>query len=228
MKNFLLTGIASLTFFSSLAQSQQTLSSSISHGQGSLEDNTRNFNNSNTRGSKQRAAASYSWNPFTSSMNAFNSLVSNSKQLQYNDELNVVTFVHRKSPDYTLTIPPTPGYESNVMVSMVSSNWGASWDSTCIWRNDTIRALYPQGGVYNPPGNTQLSNAYIVGTGLASTTGWIGNWFASKALGTSNYNNIPSSVLNAQQFISNAPPYGPMNKVDFARYGLNIPDNGVV
>jgi hypothetical protein len=172
------------------------------------------------------------WNPISGSMNVYGVLVSSSKPLQYNNELGAVSFIHRKSPTYQPNPYPTPlGAETGAIVGMVTTNWGASWDSTCIWNDNNNWARYPQGGISNPVmTNTALSNAYIVATGpitQANTSlGWTGNYFASKSLST--FDNVASTTPNAQQFIPNQAPYGPVGRVDFARINFSATDDGKV
>ncbi|HRD40819.1 MAG TPA: hypothetical protein PLC65_19475, partial [Bacteroidia bacterium] len=98
---------------------------------------------------------------FTGSMNAFGVLVSESKPLNYYPALNAVTFIHRKSLTYT----PTSNGNSGSIVGMYTTNNGTTWDSTCIWASGSDLARYPQGGLYNPLGNTNVNNAYMLGMG---------------------------------------------------------------
>ncbi len=174
------------------------------------------------------------WKTISGSMNIYGVLVENSKPLQYNEDLNAVSFVHRKSAYYQpLPVPTTTTAESGVLVGMVSQNWGATWDSTCIWNNDTYWARYPQGGIYNPMSpttNTLIDNAYIVAMGpvtqAQTALGWVGNAFASKQLNAANNTNTPSSVLNAQQYLPSLAPALGLGKTDFARLDFQSLDNG--
>jgi hypothetical protein len=174
------------------------------------------------------SSAAIQWNAISGSMNIFGVLYSNQRALQYNDELKTVTFVHRKSNTYSPSpFPsPDPGATSGAIVTQVSTNWGATWDSTCIWNNNANWARYPQGGVYNPPGNTNPTNAYIVGTGpVTDGANWVGNFFASKKLDV--FDNVASAVPNAQQYISNTAPSS-VGKVDYAYLDFTATDDGVV
>lgn len=169
------------------------------------------------------------WNSFTGSMNVNGVLVSSSAPLNYNEDLNAVSFVHRKSNSYQVS--PTPssvGAASGAMVAMISQNWGSSWDSTCIYSNDTYWGRYPQGAIYNPSGNTCIENAYIVGVGPVTPNagGWVGNFYASKQLGTANYNNMASATPSAVQVMLGANSGN--NKVNFARYDFSVTDDGKV
>src|SRR6218665_264768 len=172
------------------------------------------------------------WSKFTGSMNIYGMLVSNSRPLQYHDNLNVVTFVHRKSNSYQASpTPATTGAATGVLVCQVSSNLGATWDSTAVWNDNSNGARYPQGAVLNPPGNTALANASIVVaapiTQANTNLGWTGSAFSVKQLGAGNYNNV-SPVAN-QTFVANTSPYGILGyKVDFPRLDMASCDNGVV
>ncbi|MDP3556219.1 MAG: T9SS type A sorting domain-containing protein [Bacteroidota bacterium] len=166
---------------------------------------------------------------FSSSANIYGVLTNASKPLHYNDNLNAVSFIQRKSASYV----GSPNNNTGVIVAMISADWGANWDSTCIYSDATNFGRYPQGAIYNPPGNTNLANAYAVGSGPCTDGGsWTGNWFASKQLGVPSstvYNNAASVVPNAQQFFSSAGPFGPnVFSNDFAQYGFNSSDDGKV
>lgn len=169
------------------------------------------------------------WNPFTGSMNAYGVIVSSSKPLQYNEDLCAVSFIHRKSNTYSMSPQQTvAGAVSGGIVAMISKNAGATWDSTLLWNNSTQWARYPQGAIYNPPGNSNIDSAFIVATGPVTSNSsiWTGNFFASKKLGSVNYNNMASTVPGAQQFIPNAGAFGGLGKVDFARYEMQATDDG--
>jgi hypothetical protein len=181
---------------------------------------------------KQTSANSsaVTWNAISSSMNVYGTLESSSKPLQYNDELKLVSFIHRKSPTYQPNPYPAPlGAETGAIVGMVNYNWSNTWDSTCIWNDNTNWARYPQGGIYNPPGNTSYTNAYIVATGplVQASNAWSGNFLASKKLDV--FDNVASTVPNAQQFNSSfGPSYGATGKVDFAYHDFTSTDDGLV
>lgn len=169
------------------------------------------------------------WNNFTSSMNIYGASNSYVKPLQWNDELNAVTFMHRKSPYYISNPVASPQAENGTIVAMISTDCGQHWDSTALWVNNSFWARYPSGSIYNPASNTSIGNAYIVGAGptTGASTGWIGNWYASKQLGTSNYNNTPSTATNAQQIAVTAGPFLPnVGRHDFAAYGFTATDDG--
>jgi hypothetical protein len=170
------------------------------------------------------------WKTVSGSMNVYGVVVENSKPLQYNEDLNAVSFVHRKSIYYQpAAVLSSTTAESGVLVAMISQNWGNSWDSTCIWADNNNWARYPQGGIYNPLGGNDINSAYIVATGpitQANSAGWTGNYFASKQLGAANNNNSISAVPNAQQFLPSISPSLGSGRTDFARLDFQSLDNG--
>lgn len=170
-----------------------------------------------------------SFTGFSTSYNIYGVTSSYAKPLQYNDNINTVSFIQRKSASYI----GSPNDNTGVIVAMISANWGVNWDSTCLYSGATNFGRYPQGAIYNPAGNTNLANAYVVGSGPTTDGGaWTGNWFASKQLGAPSstvYNNAASVAPNAQQFFSTAGPFGPnVFSNDFAQYGFNSSDDGKV
>ena len=172
--------------------------------------------------------SSNTWQSFTASMNIYGVSISFTKPLQWNDELNVVSFVHRKSPSYMVSPPPASTAANGNMVAMISKDYGSTWDSTAIYTNNSLWGRYPNGAVYNPPGNSSLSNAYIVGAGPTTAgAGWIGNWYASKKLDV--FDNIPSTVPNAQQAMPTTPiGAGFPSRHDFSAYNFSATDDGKV
>jgi hypothetical protein len=158
---------------------------------------------------------------FTGSMNAFGVIVSQSKPLSYNAGINTVAFVHRKSPTYT----PSSNGNSGSIVVMYSSNPCTSWDSTCIWANSLNLARYPQGGIYNPLGNTNKNNAYVVGMGpYTDGSTWPGNWYASKQITTPGNTTAGAD----QQSMTNSALPTTMRKHGFSRYSFASVDGGLV
>ncbi|MBA2613522.1 MAG: T9SS type A sorting domain-containing protein [Bacteroidetes bacterium] len=171
------------------------------------------------------------WNKISGSGNILNSVIAFCNPLQYNDELNAVTFIHRMNKTYPVTPTPVSTATSGVIVGMVTANWGNTWDSTVLWSNNTEWARYPQGGMYNPPGNTNISNAYMIGQGptTGAATGWLGNFYASRQMGSANYSNTLSTVPGEMQFKSKNGPFTPgLNRHDFAAYCFTSTDDGKV
>jgi hypothetical protein len=189
--------------------------------------------NSESRGTTTATQTVNTWNNFTSSMNIYGTTISFSKPLQWNDELNAVTFIHRKSPTYQPSPTPASNAENGSIVAMISADCGQTWDSTCIWTNDTHWARYPQGAIFNPPSiptNTNINDAFVVACGPTTAngiTGWEGNWYACKALGSVNYDASPSPIINAVQHMPSAGPYSMnLGKHDFSGYNFTATDDG--
>lgn len=158
---------------------------------------------------------------FSGSANAFGIYQDGHEALQYNPDINAISFVHRCSPTYT----SIPNGNTGVVVAKYSTNQGVNWDSTVIWTNTTNLARYPQGGLYNPPGNTVFTNAYVVGMGETTTgAGFNGNWLSSKKI-TVPGNTTPGTDM---QFFANTAPFGGLKKWDFARYAFTNTKDGFV
>jgi len=174
------------------------------------------------------------FNRFSGSMNVFGFLVSNQKALSYNRHLKTFCFIQRKSPTYVTNPALNANAQSGAIVAYLGQDDGTTWDSTLIQASNTNWARYPQGGIYNPPGNTTFTNAYVVGSGpvtqVNTSLGWIGSWYASKRLTSPGTNSVGTDV----QFFSNAGPnYGSvtspaMIKQDFPRNSFTSTDDGVV
>ncbi len=175
--------------------------------------------------SGNKSAAAPGFNSFSNSSNIYGVTINASKPLQYNNDINVVSFIHRRPIGYV----GAPTNNTGVIVAMISANQGTSWDSTCVYSDATNVGRYPQGGLYNPPGNTTVSNAYVIACGPALDGGgsWAGSYFASKQLGT--YNTLASQTPSAQQYFSTAGPFGPnVYSNDWPVYGFNSTDDGKV
>ncbi len=244
MKKQLLIGSVLLATMSAYAQSGKPSRGQLVNmkevAMNKFEEGTGNSSNSpampvadENSGSKE--AVTNTWNNFTASMNIYGVSISFTKPLQWNDELNAVTFVHRKSPTYAISPTPASAAETGGIVTMISTDCGGTWDSTAIYSNDNFWGRYPSGAIYNPPStptNTDVSNAYIVGAGPTTGAGnvtWIGNWYASKQLGVVNYDNAPSTAPNAQQVVPTGGPFPPgMSRHDFAAYNFCATDDGMM
>lgn len=166
-----------------------------------------------------------SWNVISSSANPYGVVVSSTKPLGYNEDLNAVTFVQRASNDYVASPAAAALAKTGVIITMVTQNWGSTWDSTCVWNDDNNWARYPQGALLAAPGSTNMSDAHIVGNAAitSASNGWIGNGFFSKQMGQANYNNIAPAT---NSFIPTLSPI--LDKADFTVYDFQAMDNGNV
>ncbi|HPQ07874.1 MAG TPA: T9SS type A sorting domain-containing protein [Bacteroidia bacterium] len=163
-------------------------------------------------------------NRFSGSMNVYGLLTTQQKPLQYNKDVDIVTFAHRVSPFFTTS----PVSNSGSIVFSWSLNHGNTWDSSCVWADATYLGRYPQGGIYNPPGNTNVNNIHFVATGPAldaSSGQWAGGFFASKSYTDAvggNPNALPSP--NMQFYSTNS--LG--TKVSMPRNYFTYTNDGIV
>jgi hypothetical protein len=188
----------------------------------------------NARSSSSKIAAYNSWKGITGSMNIYGSIIPNSKVLTYNDELNTVSYIHRKAPGYLPNPFPIPQAESGAIVGVFSDDWGNTWDTTLLWNDDTNWGRYPQGGIWNIPGAKCLfDSAYMIATGplTPNAGGWVGSYLASKQLdtmgGPRNSDSV-SPTLSAIVFATNSGTNLPYGKFDFPRYDFSVTDDGAV
>lgn len=169
-----------------------------------------NFLNSNLK--QNSSFTIHTWKAFSNSMNVDGLLNSNTKVLSYDENLDVVSFLQRKACTYSIT--NTPEDNNGVIVAFIGYNWNPiannficspTFDSSAIASSANNLPYAVQGGIYNPPGNTNINNSYIVGCGPTknSANNYTGNWFSSKQLGLVNYNNTPNTSPNAQQWFGN-------------------------
>ncbi len=156
------------------------------------------------------------------SANAFGGYQGGHEVLQYNADVNAISFVHRCSPTYT----SIPNGNTGVLVAKYSANQGTTWDSTVIYASTLHFGRYPAGIIYNPLGNTNINNAYIVATGETHPgANWDGSHFSSKKITTPG-TNVPGTDM--QWFPSTTPFVGAVKKVDFARYGSTYTKDGLI
>ncbi len=169
--------------------------------------------------------ATISWQKLSGSDGVYGVTHNGAKPLQYKPITNTTTFTHLKSNTYT----SSPANTKGDVVVMVSTNNGTSWDSTCVWSNTTNRAMFPQGAVYNPPGNSNPINTWIVTNGITTNTNnsTTGNFYASKQLST--FNSTASAFPNAQQFNSNSNSFSPaFPKHNYDCNSITTTDDGVI
>jgi hypothetical protein len=191
--------------------------------------------NNSGNSSAKTMSTSINWKMICGSSNCYGQLVSNTQPLQYNPDVNVVTYFHRNSVSYSATPTVPAGTESGIIVAEVSTDWGATWDSTCIWAGSSSAGRYPQGAVYSAPGNTSVANAFVVGSGITILNGSVfnGDFYASKQLaapGSTLYNTTSSTVTGAQQLLTNTQATFAANqsKHGWSRYGFTSTSDGIV
>ncbi|MEI6019865.1 MAG: hypothetical protein WCR21_01940, partial [Bacteroidota bacterium] len=194
--------------------------------------NTSSIDPTTVLAKEANTSTAINWSLLCGSMNVYGMLTNQTRPLQYNPQLNVVSFIHRKSDSYSPY--PVSNSNSGSIVAEISSNWGQSWDSTCIWADATNAGRYPQGAIYNPPGNSNIANAYVVGCGpVVANNAFTGDWYASKQIGLAGsavYNPTPSTLSGAQQFLSFTQTVYPVNQAPhgWSMQGFTSSDNGVI
>lgn len=169
------------------------------------------------------------WQALCGSMNVYGMMFSGQHPLQYNKAVNAISFVHRKSDFYNESPQLQSNARSGVIVAEISTNGGTSWDSTCIYSNSTNWGRYPQGAIYSAPGNTLISNAQIIGSGVTvDNAAFSGSWYASKAL--NGYSSSAGTLTAQQQFFGfNQGPYTTvMPRHGWMCYGFTICDDGSI
>lgn len=131
--------------------------------------------------------------PIGSSYNAYTLLVGEQQCLTARPELNMVGFVHR--------IHVTKSTNSGDIVMTYSTDGGATWDSinkwTLAYKNTTYpRGRYPQGGIFNPPGNTDPMNTYAAVSGpITDGSGWVANYLSSAKTGNTDINGVSADIV---------------------------------
>lgn len=155
--------------------------------------------------------------PIGSSYNIYSILLHGQNQVMYNSAINTVTFLHRQNDG--------GAGGSGVLTFDVSTDGGASWDlnkgpltpgivaGTAL----TDGARYPSSTIYNPSGNTDPANAYIVGIGPALEPGasWKYHFQVSAKLdGTTdvaeNYTGSPGAPWAFHPYALSVNPNGDM------------------
>ncbi len=165
------------------------------------------------------------WQKFTGSANIYGLTHNYAKPLQYNNSVNLMSFTHLKNTTYNAL----PFNSKNDVVVMTSNNKGLTWDSTCVWSDTTNKAMFPQGGIYCAPGNTNTNNSYLVASGITTNNAGLinGNFYASKST-TATPKNTPSVWMGAQQFYANTLTVGAVAKHDFNCSSMIGTDDGVM
>ncbi len=160
------------------------------------------------------------------SSDIFGNLYTNVKPLQYNHYLNALTFIQRKSATYS----PSSDGNAGTVVAMIGRNYGATWDSTCVWTNTLNVAQIPQGALYDPPVNLNVNNSYVIATGATmSGTNISGSFYASKLTGTvgTNAPGLDEQFFpNTTTFSTTTSPL--MTKHDYPQFGFASTEDGVV
>lgn len=171
------------------------------------------------------------WKPLSNSDDISGVLFSDNRTVKYSWSINGVTLLYKKGITTSSTSPFNNG---NSIMLKFTQNRGVNWDSTCLFTSDNAinKTHSPQGGIYNPPGNVNLNNAYFVAMGPLTSTlngDYIGNWYASKSTSVPAMNFTASAVANATQIANNTPPYNPgLAKHDMSMHSFSSTDDGMI
>ena len=152
---------------------------------------------------------------FTSGPNAFGTGGSFStfqqNCLSYNADLNTILWTHRASPYWNFTNHTSGSIQSTWL--NINTN---QWDSMIIYRDTTLTtygirgARYPGGTIFNPTGNTNIANAFMVGSGSTNDgTNWNGAFYSSRQP-TGNYHAVTSAQNDSGYCPSGHAPFGNM------------------
>lgn len=132
--------------------------------------------------------------------NAFGFAFTRTTYLWADNNINTIAFMHR------MTLPPGTGY----LAYDLSKDGGQSWQSNIQTYNPTLEGAYdgryPQGAIYNPPGNTNPDEAYyhyFAPTLDGSNTGGQNNW-GGYAYGVKK---LEAGSASTQHNRSSLPPY---------------------
>ena len=148
--------------------------------------------------------------------NQFGSAFGPKTNLWYNRDLNTLTFIHRANPTSSASTIGFIEYD-------YSTDGGVTWTNNVgyVYRDTTWngttqdqRGRYPQGGIYNPPGNTNPANAYMTGYGPVTDAaavingGWPWHYEGTTQLGSSTNNQQLFNIDQASGGIGAIIPQG--------------------
>lgn len=157
-----------------------------------------------------------------SSYNIFSIVGDRQNQVVYDSTVNTIAFVHRHNNGL---LPSTPN-TSGIISFDYSTDGGSTWTvnpfdiTPSLGGGDGNR--YPNIAIYNPSGNTDTNNIYIVATGpqldnhSIGGSGWSKTFRASAKLDGTNLD---------EQYTSNTPP---VDSYDWGAAGLFATSNGVL
>lgn len=114
------------------------------------------------------------------SANVYSVLYEEQRGVDYNTELGTYSFTFRTDP---ATYPEA--LNSGNVITATSNDGGSTWEETWLMQTD-YACRYPSGVIYNPDGNTNPNEAYIIAVGPISNSGWHENFFASSQINGDN------------------------------------------
>lgn len=155
--------------------------------------------------------------PIGTSYNLYTILLSEQGQVSYNSDINAISFIHRQNSG-------TPGGSGGLSFDL-SIDGGATWTNNNIITPTFNLGLespasdgsrYPSAALWNPEGNTDPNEAYIVAHGPS---------LLPAALGTWGYNHQLSSTLDGDNLSEVYYSEGGAG-FDYFPFGIQAYDNG--
>ena len=146
------------------------------------------------------------------SSNVYTLLCPESNCLSVNTDLNLIAFTTRTNSSI---------YAGNRIGTYFSTDGGLSFIDSLMepWQIPVTdyRARYPSGVIYNPAGNTDPANAYIIATApMVTSSGYIGSIYASQKFDGSTpdqqYTLYATDTAGGTGFINSNPRYFLQNR----------------
>lgn len=134
-----------------------------------------------------------------SSANPYSVISIKQNCLDYSPSLDMLLFTHRKSVNIT-------SGNSGFIQASYSHNQGQTWNYQMVYESTADHGRYPSGVIYNPVGNTDTANAYVVvaGPAIRSTPSTWVSYFASETFaGTNNNVNIFTDTSTTTNLVMN-------------------------
>ncbi|NPD47380.1 MULTISPECIES: T9SS type A sorting domain-containing protein [unclassified Lentimicrobium] len=143
------------------------------------------------------------------SANIYSVLLEEQRYLDYNNDLGAYAFTFRTDP---ATYPEA--LNSGNIIMATSTDGGSTWADTWMMNTDDP-CRYPSGVIYNPDGNTDPNEAFLVSAGGVFNAAWTHNYFAS-------------SKVNGQDLTHEIVPVDPSwSGSQIIRNGLQVCSDGV-
>ena len=189
MKKILLFGLALTLSFGTFAQEKKTAKKTnktinpAAKAEPTIGTSTVRppFTGLNTKGTNEITRVEIG-----KSANIYSVLLEEQRCLDYNNEVGVSSFTFRADP---ATYPTA--LNSGSIITATSNDGGASWTEHWVVLTETELNRYPSGVIYNPTGNTDASQAYVVAAGPSHRgNGFDQNFFASMRLDDQNNNVV--------------------------------------
>ncbi|GJM33031.1 MAG: hypothetical protein DHS20C18_20320 [Saprospiraceae bacterium] len=163
--------------------------------------------------------------PLGSSFNVFSVLIEGQNPMTYNPESNSMVFCHRQN------VGAAGG--SGIISFDASTDGGVTWDTMNKQVTPSLMAddgtiingnRYPNGSIYNPPGNTDPANARFVGVGAGLWndpdfgSGWGYEFVASSKLDGSDPVEDYYSIYDTNAYIPTGLVYNNDGSMWYANY----------